>query len=104
MKEITKSRIEIGLLFLLFLFIMPRQYMVLDFEFWTQWALDIHRHGITHVYDHLTGDLGVNYHPVYLYGLYIYGLIQGSEANIIANINYIKLLPLFFDFLPIVVL
>ena len=87
MSNLVKNRIVIGLLFLLYIIILPQRYMELDFEFWTQWALQIHRGGITSIYDHLTGELAVNYHPVFLYCLHLYNLVQGSEANIIANIN-----------------
>lgn len=98
-QDIKKARIETGLLFLLFLFILPTRNMIFDFEFWTNWAVSIHHNGITNIYS----DPEVNYHPVFLYILYIYDLIQGSEAHIRANINYIKFVPLAFDFLPIVV-
>lgn len=38
------------------------------------------------------------------YGLYFYDLLQGTESNIIHNINSIKILFVFFDFLPVIVL
>jgi Gpi18-like mannosyltransferase len=100
MKETTKARIEIGLVFLLFIFIMPTRNMVFDFEFWRDWALQIHRHGLASIYDHPTTD----YHPFYFYILWMYDKLQGTEANIIANLNQLKYFTLFFDFLPIVVL
>lgn len=97
---LSKARIEIGLLFILLVFIIPTRYMTYDMELWTDWALQIHRHGLTNVYNNPT----VNYHPVFLYVIYLYDLIQGSEEYIRANITYLKLVPLVFDFLPIVVL
>jgi Gpi18-like mannosyltransferase len=100
MRDIKKARIELALLFLLFIFIMPTRHMVYDFEFWVNWALKIHQDGITNVYD----DPTVNYHPGFLYLLGLYDLIQGSEFYIRENINYIKFFPLIFDFLPVVVL
>ena len=100
MNGIVKARIELALLFVLFVFILPRQYFVWDFEFWINWALQIHRHGLTSIYDHPTTD----YHPLYFYVIWLYDLIQGSEQNIIANINYLKLFTLPFDFLPVIVL
>jgi Gpi18-like mannosyltransferase len=97
--DLKKARIEILLLFALYLFILPRTYMEYDMGFWKEWALEIHRHGISNAYNS-----SINYFPVYLYGLYAYDLLQGTEANIIQNINNIKLLFVFFDFLPIFIL
>lgn len=100
MKELTKTRLELLLLFVLLVVIMPLRHSEIDFEFWTNWALTIHRNGLVNVYDNPT----VNYHPVFLYVLYLYDLIQGSEHLIKTNINHIKIFALLFDFLPIVVL
>ena len=97
--SLTKARIELLLLFILYLFILPRVYMDYDMGFWRQWALQIHQHGLANAYNS-----SINYFPVYIYGLYIYDLLQGTEANIIHNINSIKILFVCFDFLPLVVL
>jgi len=100
MKETTKARIEIGLILLLFIFIMPTRHMVLDFEFWRDWALQIHRHGLSSIYNYPTTD----YHPLYFYIIWMYDKLQGTEANIINNLNHLKYFTLVFDFLPIAVL
>lgn len=100
MKELTKTRLEVLLLFVLVVVMMPTRHMEIDFEFWTDWALKIHRLGLTNVYT----DYTVNYHPVWMYVLYVYDLLQGSEALIKANINNLKYFATIFDFLPIVVL
>ena len=97
--SLRRTRIEILLIFLLYLIILPRVYMDYDMGFWRQWAVSIHRYGIANAYDH-----DINYLPVYLYGLYFYDLLQGTEANIVNNINNIKILFVFFDFLPLFVL
>ena len=97
--SLTKTRIEILLLFVLYLFILPRVYMDYDMGFWRQWALLIHHNGLANTYN-----TSINYFPVYVYGLYVYDLLQGTDANIIHNINSIKILFVFFDFLPIFVL
>ena len=68
-------------------------------NFWKEWALQIHRHGLANTYNST-----INYFPVYVYGLYIFDLLQGSESNIVHNINSIKILFVFFDFLPVFVL
>ena len=67
--------------------------------FWRDWALTIHRNGLANTYNST-----INYFPVYIYGLYVYDLLQGTEAHIIQNINSIKILFVFFDFLPVFVL
>ena len=97
--NLLRPRVEILLLFLLYLFIFPGVYMDYDMGFWRDWALQIHRYGLSNAYDH-----GINYFPVYLYGLYLFDLLQGTEAHIIANINNIKVLFIFFDYLPVFVL
>jgi Gpi18-like mannosyltransferase len=97
--SLKKARIEIVLLFALYLFILPRVYMEYDMGFWRQWAVEIHRNGLANTYNS-----SINYFPVYIYGLWFYDLLQGTEANIIRNINDIKILFVFFDFLPLFVL
>jgi len=72
-----------------------------DMGFWKQWALYIHHYGLTNTY---SAGSPINYFPVYVYGLYIYDLLQGTDANIIHYINNIKILILSFDFLPLIVL
>ena len=97
--SLTRNRIEILMLFALYLILLPRVYMDYDMSFTREWALQIHRYGLSNAYDH-----GINYFPVFVYGLWVYDLFQGTEANIIANINNIKILMVCFDFLPIIVL
>ncbi len=97
--SLAKTRIEILLLFVLYLFILPRVYMDYDMGFWREWALLIHHNGLANTYN-----TSINYFPVYVYGLYVYDLLQGTDANIIHHINNIKILFVFFDFLPIFVL
>src|ERR1700761_5398419 len=98
-KSLLQTRVELGLLFLLYLLILPKTYMEYDMGYWRQWALEIHHHGLANVYNST-----INYFPVYIYGLYIYDWLQGTDANIINHINNIKILFVCFDFLPIVAL
>ncbi len=93
--SLKKTRIELIMLFALYIFILPRAYMEYDMGFWRDWAVSIHRTGLSNTYNST-----INYFPVYIYMLYIYDLLQGTEANIIHNINNIKLFFVFFDFLP----
>lgn len=99
--NIKENRILLAALLLMYIIVLPREYMLLDFEYWTNWAVYIYKNGIVNVYDN---PFMVDYHPIYLYVLDLFGKIQGSTINIVQNINYIKLFPLAFDFLPIVVL
>ena len=99
--SLTKTRIEICLLFLLYIILLPRVYMAYDMGFWQQWALYIHHHGLANAY---AAGSPINYFPVFVYGMYFYDLLQGTEANIIHHINSIKILFVFFDFLPLFVL
>ncbi len=97
--SLTRTRIEIMVLFVLYLFLLPVASMEYDMTFWRDWALTIHRTGLANTYNS-----SINYFPVYVYGLYVYDLLQGSEANIARNIHYIKVLFVCFDFLPLFVL
>jgi Gpi18-like mannosyltransferase len=100
MQNIKKARIEIVLLLLLVAVLMPRSFMQFDLEHWLKWALLIYRDGITNIYDHRIAD----YQPLYYYFLWVFDWIQGSKQHIVENITCIKLLPLCFDFLPVIVL
>lgn len=97
--SLKKIRIELIMLFALYVFILPRAYMEYDMGFWREWAISIHRTGLSNTYNST-----INYFPVYVYMLYLYDLLQGTEANIIHNINNIKLFFVFFDFLPLFIL
>ena len=97
--QLKRTRTEVFLLFVLYLFILPRNSMELDMGYWREWGLAIHRVGLAHTYD-----TTVNYFPVYVYGLWLYDLLQGSVVNIAANISSIKILFVSFDFLPVLVL
>ncbi len=99
--SLTKTRIELLLLFVLYMFILPRVYMEYDMGYWREWALHIHRHGLNNAY---AAGSPINYFPVFVYALKVFDLLQGTEANIIRNINDIKILFVCFDFLPVVVL
>ena len=100
MKDRNRNRIELVLLFSLLVIFLPGQYSVTDMiGYWLKWALEIHNYGLMNIYDH-----SVNVHPGFPYVLYVYDLIMGSNEQIIAHINYLKLFPLLFDFLPVVVL
>ena len=99
--SLSKTRIEIGLLFLLYILLLPRVYMDYDMGFWREWAVYIHQHGLSNAY--AVGS-PINYFPVFVYALYFYDLLQGTETSILHNINSIKILFVCFDFLPFVVL
>lgn len=99
MKVNGKILLQLLLLFALYLLLLPQENKELDFQFWSNWAVYIHQHGITNVYS----NPNVDYPPVLLYLIGLYDSIQGNEFNIVMNLNYLKVVPMFFDFLPIVV-
>jgi Gpi18-like mannosyltransferase len=96
----NRDRIIILLIFIVFAVMLPRMYYDWDNTCWRQWALEIFHSGLTNIY----ADNSVNYHPIFLYVLYCYDKIQGSEQKIIENINQLKYFTMCFDFLPLVVL
>ncbi len=98
-QNLKKTRLELLVVFVLYLFLLPSASMELDMGYWQDWALKIHHMGLGHAYD-----TSINYFPVYLYGLWFFDWLQGTDANIIAHISSIKILFVCFDFLPLVVL
>ncbi len=83
-------------LFYLFVFaFLPQSAFEGDMVFWKRWIGYIKDFGFTHIY--LRGD--VEYHPFFLYCLYIFYKIQGTFDLVLKNIYYIKLFPLIFDIL-----
>ncbi len=84
----------IVLLYIMIAFLLPEKGFPGDLWYWQYWSKYSFKHGIENIYKSKA-----NYHPVWLYGLHIFGLIQGSKEQIIQNIHYVKLIPLVFDFL-----
>ena len=82
------------LMYILLAILLPSDGFRVDMGYWQKWSSFALEHGIVNIYDSDT-----NYHPIGLYLLYIFGLIQGSSEQIAQNIHYFKLLSLFFDFL-----
>ena len=82
------------LFFALLLFFLPHTGYEGDMMSWWMWAEWIQDMGMARIYE-----TSVNYHPVWLYGLYIYGALQSTKAEIAQNVNWIKVAPLLFDFL-----
>ncbi len=74
--------------------LLPEEGFKGDLWCWHHWSDFSFKYGFENIYQSKT-----NYHPIWLYGLYIYGLIQGSSEEIVQNINSIKLVSLVFDFL-----
>jgi Gpi18-like mannosyltransferase len=84
-------------LFLLGVYFMPSigpgRY---DIICWTTWSNYIFGNGISNIYK-----FGIDYLPLYQYFLFIYGQWQGSPEAILRNIDQLKIITLFFDFLAV---
>lgn len=93
-KNVLKYGALISLLFLLIALMIPKENFEIDMWFWQDWSRFSFKNGIANIYNSNS-----NYHPVWLYFLYFFGLIQGSEELITQNIYYVKIIPLVFDFL-----
>ncbi|UPT67522.1 MAG: hypothetical protein M0D57_02270 [Sphingobacteriales bacterium JAD_PAG50586_3] len=65
-----------------------------DTKFWIEWCTAFKVTGLAHAYT--IEDL--NYNPVYLYVLRAYAAIMPDANSIAANINYLKIVTLLFDF------
>jgi Gpi18-like mannosyltransferase len=81
-------------LFLIFIFFLPTTRFELDMFCWKEWTKFIFDNGLQNAYRS-----GTDYMPLMQYFMYGFGLIQGSIENIEKNINYIKIIPIVFDFL-----
>jgi len=68
-----------------------------DIHFWRHWAIHIFENGLGAVYLYKEPPYIMNYHPIWLYLLNIYGWIQGSVEQIETNQIYLKSIPLIFD-------
>src|ERR1044072_6684025 len=88
---------ELILFFILLLLTLPHSYGF-DRDCWMLWSMDISKHGLSEIYY-----TNVNYPPVMMYILSLHNWIQGPESMLI-NIVYLKIFPLLFDLLPVVIL
>lgn len=84
----------LALIFVLYIFIMPRTGQKWDALLFQSWAVFSFNHGLRNVYDS-----GTDYLPIYQYILWIFAKIQGSEQAIKENTDYLKVISLSFDFL-----
>ncbi len=85
------------LLFILYVFLMPRSGHEWDMHCWLEWTKNIYTNGLAGVYrnyEHTT-----DYLPLYHYFLFAFAKFQGSITNIEKNIHYLKLITLLFDFI-----
>ncbi len=103
MPKLWRVRISLFLFFILVVILMPWHaipYKPFDFRYWQQWA--------GYMYSHKYADIvnlhGVSYPPIILYILYLFAKTQSSIEAINQNIYFIKIVPLFFDMLPIIIL
>lgn len=71
-----------------------------DIGYWVDWAIGIKQVGLANAYTVPT----LNYNPVLLYVLSIYGYILPTVQSINENINYLKIPVLIFDFAPLILL
>ncbi|MDX2002520.1 MAG: hypothetical protein SFW35_08805 [Chitinophagales bacterium] len=91
----TKKAITVSILYFISLLVfLPTKYHGFDVQCWLGWTIDNYQKGLGHVYEGST-----NYPPFIHYCFFLFSKFQGSVENIERNIVYIKVFPLFFDFL-----
>jgi Gpi18-like mannosyltransferase len=83
------------LLFILLTVLLPGHFHTGDMGYWKEWSLYLFKNGLGAAYHS-----GINYPPVMLYILYLFGLLQGSEVKIADNISTLRIFITFLDFLP----
>jgi Gpi18-like mannosyltransferase len=84
------------------LFLMPSFHFVYDLKCWENWSLLLYEHGLVAAYDPALST--IDYMPLYLYVLKTYTWLCGSREAILANINHLKGLTLFFEVVSIAML
>jgi len=82
------------LIFILYIFFLPKTGFEPDIFFWKYWCAFIFRKGLYNIYNTRT-----DYLPMYHYILMIFGFLMGSVKNIYKNIYYLKIITLIFDFI-----
>ncbi len=80
--------------FTVFAILLPRSGHGGDLDCWQAWSTQMLSGGIVNAYDI---DSRVNYLPLYMYVLRIYGLISGSVQACYENVFYLKLFTWLFD-------
>jgi len=90
----------IFLVLLTFLIILPKGGLQGDLEYWIRWVNWIKELGLAQVYSMSE----VNYFPIYLYFLGIFGLVVQEGSLVVANIYLIKVIFIIFDVASIALL
>jgi Gpi18-like mannosyltransferase len=83
-----------GLVYFMYIFILPKQSFESDMWCWINWSIFIRENGLGAAYSGPT-----NYPPLFQYVLWAFAAIQGSNEAIVSNIYVLKAFPLIFDFL-----
>ena len=81
-------------LFILLVWLVPVAGFPVDVGCWAQWATYSRQYGLGNSY----AQPDLNYTPLYLYVLYVYGLLAGSAAAIQQHIHSLRAFTLLFDF------
>ena len=90
----------IFLVLLTFIITLPKGGLQGDLEYWIRWVKWIKELGLTQVYSIQE----VNYFPIYLYFLGLFGLIVQEGSLVVANIYLIKIIFIIFDVASIALL
>lgn len=80
--------------FVFFVAVLPTTSFRGDMNFWLEWTNWIHNDGLGNIYH-----TNAQYHPFFLYCLWIFQEVMGSMDEVRAHLNYVKVFPLIFDFL-----
>lgn len=91
---------QLLLFFLLIALILPWPSHPYDMACWREWGKYVNEGGIGNIYK-----TWANYPPIMFYILYFFDWLNGFDpGKIDLNMNYIKLFPLFFDLVPVLIL
>jgi Gpi18-like mannosyltransferase len=94
MKESKILNVSILFFFVLIVFLLPSSGHPYDMLCWHTWTRGIFENGLKECYQLP----GLNYNPLFLYIMMVFGKFQGSVQKIDENMIYLKAVVLLFDF------
>ncbi|RTQ50291.1 hypothetical protein EJV47_11745 [Hymenobacter gummosus] len=83
-----------GLLFSLLLVLAGPTAHQGDLEAWRTWGVYLQQHGLSRAY----ANPAIDYNPLYLYVLWLFGRLAGSAEALISHLHGLKAITLLFDF------
>lgn len=89
-----------AMIFLLYVLLIPKNFVGVDGENWKNWSLYIFENGLAKAYN----NADISYPPLYIYGLYFFTLLFDSAEKLLSHLYFTRIIALAFDFAAVAVL